>query len=362
MSKSTQAAQIRAKLSKQTSALFDRFYQILQEDSVIQWAKLEPSQLEQIATAEVQAVVGFFQNPDPTLARQRGTDLYQANLDEETVLQLGQAARKFCLTHLPENLRLPAIDVIEAYLGAVLQTFTRTRETSMVEEAESLLQETLAMQQLSQALSGTLQFDEILDFFFQTCTKVFGFDFVIFSLVDKSQQQVKAIAGVGVTAAHLKRANYPLDSNNMMADIIRTGQTEIITGWDERFDPQDFQAESMAEWGMRLFTPITLRRENIGLVEVGFNKNVEAIIEDSQIRLLRAFIDQTALALDNAQRYEASQRATRREALIKEITTKVRASTNLDTILQTTVKEIGDAFGGKRTYVYLASPPNSHDQ
>jgi GAF domain-containing protein len=227
--------------------------------------------------------------------------------------------------------------------------------------AEALVQETMALQQLSQALSGTLKFDEILDIFFQTCTKVLGFDFVIFSLVNEHQKRVKAIAGVGVTDTHLSQANYPLDSENIMADIIRTGQTEGITGWDDRFDKETFEAEGMAEWGLRIFTPITLRQENIGLVEVGFNRNVEATVEDSQIRLLRAFINQTALALDNAQRYEASQRVARREALIKEITTKVRASTNLDTILQTAVKEIGDAIGGKRTYVHLVSPTNGND-
>lgn len=227
--------------------------------------------------------------------------------------------------------------------------------------AEALVQETIALQQLSQALSGTLKFDEILDIFFQTCTKVLGFDFVVFSLVNEHQQRVKAIAGVGVTDNHLNRANYPLDSKNIMADIIRTGQTEGVTGWDDRFDKETFEAEGMADWGLRIFTPITLRQENIGLVEVGFNKNVEVTVEDSQIRLLRAFINQTALALDNAQRYEASQRAARREALIKEFATKVRASTNLDTILQTAVREIGDAIGGKRTYVHLISPTNGND-
>lgn len=227
--------------------------------------------------------------------------------------------------------------------------------------AEALVQETIALQQLSQALSGTLKFDEILDIFFQTCTKVLGFDFVIFSLVNERQQQIKAIAGVGVTDTYLKQANCPLDSKNIMADIIRTGQTEGITGWDDRLDKETFEAEGMADWGLRIFTPITLRQENIGLVEVGFNRNVKATVEDSQIRLLRAFINQTALALDNAQRYEASQRVAQREALIKEITTKVRASTNLDTILPTTVKEIGEAIGGKRTYVHLISPTNGHD-
>jgi GAF domain-containing protein len=142
-----------------------------------------------------------------------------------------------------------------------------------------------------------------------------------------------------------------------MADIVRTGKTEVITGWDDRCDKEMFKSEGHAEW-IRLFSPIVLRRENVGLVEAGFNINKRATIEDSQIRLLRAFIDQTALALDNAQRYQASKMAARREALIKEITTKVRASTDLDNVLRTTVKEVGDAIGGKRAYVHLISPTN----
>ena len=263
-------------------------------------------------------------------------------------------------TFSTEDLRL--LQTISNQLGIAIENARLFEEANRSQHvAEDLLHETIALQQLSQALSGTLQQNEILDIFFQTCTKVMGFDFVIFSLVDKKQQRVKAIAGVGITADHLKRADHSLDSKDIMVDIIDTGATEIIVGWDDRFDPNNFEAENMSDWGQRVFTPIKLRNENIGLVEVGYNKNTETVIEDAQIRLLRAFIDQTALALENARRHEASQRAIRREALIKEITTKVRASTNLDTILQTTVREIGDAIGGQRTYIHLVSPPNGQD-
>jgi GAF domain-containing protein len=543
MSESTELTQTQAQLTEQLTNLTDLYHRALKETLFTNRAQIRPASLRSIAVDEAKAVLDFFQDSEKVQASQRGTELCQFGLGEEAILRLAQATRQFCLTHLPENLRLSAINLIEGYYNAVLQSFMQTREAIALEEqerirnalqktiqrntlhmevaadiaratasildldellntsvkliqgqfglyyvglflvdedgrwavlrassgeagqemvahgsklevgvqsligwciikgqagttldtetmtpgfdkpllpetrselalpllardkvigaitiqskkvttfsqqdlgvlqtmanqlaiaienarlfenvarsqkaAEALVQETIALQHLSQALSGTLEFNEILDIFFQTCTKVLGFDFVIFSLVDENQQRVKAIAGVGVTDTHLKRSSYPLDSENIMADIIRTGQTEGITGWDDRLDRATFEAENMADWGLRIFTPITLRQENIGLVEVGFNRNIEATVEDSQIRLLRAFINQTALALDNAKRYEASQRTARREALIKEFTTKIRASANLDTILQTAVKEIGDAIDGERTYVHLISP------
>jgi GAF domain-containing protein len=259
----------------------------------------------------------------------------------------------------PEDITL--LQTMADQLANAIQNARLFEEASQArEEAEERLQETIALQQLSQALSGTLQVQEILDIFFRACTRVIGFEYVIFSQVDKAQARIKAIAGVGVSEDNIKRANHSLSSHDIMADLIRTGQTELITGWDERFDRQNFEAEGHKDW-VRLFIPVTLRRENVGVVEAGF-KSRHKQISDDQISLLRAFIDQTVLALDNAQRYEASQRTARREALIKEITTRVRASTDMDTILQTTAKELGEAINGKRAYVQLLAPIQSNER
>ena len=218
-------------------------------------------------------------------------------------------------------------------------------------EAEARLQETIALQELSQALSSTIHVNEILEVVFQACTKVIGFDYVQIALVD-NRKRVKAIAGVGVSETQIKRANHALDSQDIMADIVRTGKTEMITGWDERFDREIYEAEGHADW-VRLFTPISLRQRNIGLVEAGFNKQKQATIADSQIRLLKAFIDQMVLALDNAQRYEVSQRNARREAIIREITDKIQGAVDIDDILRTTVSELGQALGATRGGIRL---------
>lgn len=230
-------------------------------------------------------------------------------------------------------------------------------------EAEARLQETVALQELSQALSSTLQINDILDILFQACTKVIGFDYVMFSLVDKNRDLVKAVAGIGVSDNNIDQAVKSLTSHDIMADVIRTGKTEIITGWDERFDKQLYDTEGHHNW-VRLFTPLTLRQENIGLIEAGF-KNVKphTRVEDSQVRLLRAFLDQTALALDNAQRYEVSRRAAQREEIIREITGKIRGSVSIDDILKTTITELGKALGASHGGVMLdvSSPISETD-
>jgi PAS domain S-box-containing protein len=227
----------------------------------------------------------------------------------------------------------------------------------LFENSENRLQETQALQTFSQSLSGTLRLSEITDIFFKACIDVLGFDFAIFSLVGPDQGRVKAVAGYGVTENHLTLANHPLDSKDIMADIIRTGKTEIIRGWDERFDSQIFNVEDHAHWGMRLFTPIILRQQNIGLIEVGFNKRTRDVIQDSQIKLLRAFIDQTAVALESAQRYEATQKAAQREEIIREISGKIRNAITVEDILKTTMVELSKVVGASKGNIRLGVEP-----
>lgn len=175
-------------------------------------------------------------------------------------------------------------------------------------EAEERLRETQILQDLSRILAGTLQIREVVEAFFQICMKLFGFDYVLLSLVDKKEQRVKAIEGLNVSEELINQANQPLDSADIMADIIRTGKTEVITGWDDRFDRQTFDSEGHARWGARLFMPLTIRQEHIGLIELGFKHQADMIIDEDHIRLIKTFVNQMALAVENARRYIENRR------------------------------------------------------
>ena len=83
--------------------------------------------------------------------------------------------------------------------------------------------------------------------------------------------------------------------------------------------------------------PIALRDQIIGQLKLEGEEALSA--EDKN--WVQAIATQAALALENARLLEESQSAAMREKFVTEITNKIWASTSIDGILQTTVRELG---------------------
>lgn len=135
---SIELTQIQAQLIEQGANLVDLYHQALKQTLFTNHFGIRPDSLEHIAAAEAEVVLEFFRNPDQARVRQRGAQLGQIRLSKEAVFGLCQATRRFCLAHLPESLRLPAMEAIEAYHGALLHGFIQTREAIILEEQERI--------------------------------------------------------------------------------------------------------------------------------------------------------------------------------------------------------------------------------
>ena len=86
--------------------------------------------------------------------------------------------------------------------------------------------------------------------------------------------------------------------------------------------------------------PLTLRDQIIG--QINMSSSDEWTPE--QKNLIESIAAQAALALENARLVEESQSIAMRERLVNEVTSKIWASTTIDSILQTTVRELGRAL------------------
>lgn len=93
-----------------------------------------------------------------------------------------------------------------------------------------------------------------------------------------------------------------------------------------------------------LAIPITLRGQTIGVLGVE-SPGDERRWTDEDAALIQAVGDQLAQTLETARLFADTQRRAERERLIGEITSKIRASTDMRDILETTATELGQALG-----------------
>jgi GAF domain-containing protein len=129
---------------------------------------------------------------------------------------------------------------------------------------------------------------------------------------------------------------------------------------DERIDA--VTKHQLLTAGVRAFmtVPISVGDEWLGYSLVCMC--VPHVFTAGEIRVYESVNDQAGTALRSARLYREAQGRARREQLIREITSKMRGSPNLDTILNTAVQELGKALGVSRAFVRLSTGSSEEGQ
>jgi GAF domain-containing protein len=91
--------------------------------------------------------------------------------------------------------------------------------------------------------------------------------------------------------------------------------------------------------------PIKFHGQTIGMLDVR-SKNGQRFWKQDEIAMLEAAAERAALALENARLVESAQRRAARERAIGDISTRIGALSNLESIMQTAVEELGRKIGG----------------
>lgn len=123
----------------------------------------------------------------------------------------------------------------------------------------------------------------------------------------------------------------------LLEQAIRTGR--LVTSIDPGED------------GLNLAVPIKVRGEVVG----AFGFGGEALVDptEDELALIQAVADRVGLALENIRLFEETQRLAERERLVSDITAKIVGSTDVGTILQTTVRELGRVLRAPQISVQL---------
>lgn len=112
------------------------------------------------------------------------------------------------------------------------------------------------------------------------------------------------------------------------------------------------ESKTNEEANPTLAIPIALGEQVIGAIRVQ-SPDRNRTWSTEEINLLRSISERVGLALDNARLVASSQKRAAKERTIGEISTKISAANDMDTILKTAVQEIGIALSSADVVIQL---------
>jgi GAF domain-containing protein len=127
---------------------------------------------------------------------------------------------------------------------------------------------------------------------------------------------------------------------------------------DPRLTETVRQALKMIRIKSLLVLPLSTYQSRLGFLLVAY-KNRDKTFDRQQTRFFNTVVQQMVVALENLHLLEASQSRARREEIIREITSKIRSTTNVDDILKTTVAELSKVLGAPRGGIVLGLGPST---
>lgn len=147
-------------------------------------------------------------------------------------------------------------------------------------------------------------------------------------------------------------------------DLGFTKEGEEVVSVSERWDEEmemamrTGEATTGGENNEALAVPIKVGDLTVAVLDAHLTAG-EGMWTAERIDLLDALSVQIGQALDRARLYEATQRRAAREQLVGELAGRMRASPDIDSVLQTTVREMVDALNLASVEVRLGTQPGT---
>ncbi len=150
-------------------------------------------------------------------------------------------------------------------------------------------------------------------------------------------EMLRTRADWGYSYAHQSIAPAEGDWQPEMVHAAQAGQIALRS-------PKPVEGEEDGAEGPMLAMPLRVRDQVVGAL--GFYRDIQdETWTAEETALLETLVSQLGVALESAQLFEETQRRAAQDRLLGEVTTRMRETLDMDTVLQTAIREIGQALG-----------------
>ncbi len=244
--------------------------------------------------------------------------------------------------------------------AALSNTLARERLFAQVEDA---LEETETLYQASAQISASNSFGSVLDVLRRYSIFGRGSNDITIQLFDKpwTEDQVPDYALVAARWSVLPQealpdryaiANFP-SAGSLVVNQAATFLEDLVS------DPRI--GENLRTLFMRVFNgksvailSLTVGGQLIGFLNAIYPETTHFSEEDK--RRLVSLAQQAAIVIQNINQLQSIEARARRERMIREISEKIQAAPDVQSVLQTAVRELGQAFGTPRNLIQFRRP------
>jgi signal transduction histidine kinase len=174
-------------------------------------------------------------------------------------------------------------------------------------ESQTLIGRLRASQQIAAALHAKSDKREALEAVLDTIIDFLGFHYAAISMIQDgsiSTEFGRTSHPEKISLEWMGRSRYPLDHDDIIAYVARTGEMKVIEGWHERLNKEiylKFGHENL----VRVYLPIPDQNNGqLGVIEAGYDRSLTKKISRSRLNDLKQFVMQVAVAIDNLNSHE----------------------------------------------------------
>lgn len=203
----------------------------------------------------------------------------------------------------------------------------------LYQAAQQRAREAETLQQVGALVASKLNLDEAIDAIFEQLGKVIPYDSALVQLVDGDELVTEGCRGFQ-NLQDVIGARYPVSGNAPFARVLKSDKPVVIENRQKKinfFKPPPY--DTVRSW---IGVALVFKNRTVGVLLL--NSNEEGHFTSEHARLISAYADQVAIAIENARLFEeAERRAVEAETLRKAgatVAAKLQSDAAIDSILQ----------------------------
>lgn len=238
---------------------------------------------------------------------------------------------------------------------ALKNAYRFQQERALTAKTEDRARHLALLNEMGQMLTTRLDTDGVIDEIYRGTSRLLDTSNFYIALCRPAKNEIVFALKVINGKAQKPYEARSLGQNGLVDHLLTTRKPLLVA---------DHMTARLAELGIKrifyvpgqaavswLGAPIVIGGRVIGVIAVLSYTTPGAFNEYDQ-ELLTAIAAQAAVALENARLFERAQARVRQEEILREVSTQIRASVEVDSVMRVAVQEMGRVLG-RRTFIYL---------